>query len=103
MASLRMEKNRLRFRLKANEMEQLNKDKQLTVHNPVGGLGFFVGEKRSMQLQEGGFYALFITMQDIKNLQDMRPSKEGLIFRQDGMDIHFELDIKKTRMKTKKD
>ncbi len=95
MASLRMEKNRLRFRLNISEIEQLYNKKELIIHNPIGGFGFLVSETRHIELRNNGFYSLFVTNQDIKELKDKSPSKDGLIFEQDNMQIHFELDIKK--------
>ncbi len=97
MASLRIELNRLRFRLNAIELEQLMEYKKLIVQNPIGGFGFFMGDEMRMELADDGQYRLFVTSANIADLQQKRPSKDGLVFRQDDMQIHFELDIKKQR------
>ncbi len=83
MVSLRIEKNRLRFRLSREDMQHLYLHKSITIHNPIGGLSVFVAEERYVELQEGGVYALFIPIEDIENLQQTAPSKEGLILNKE--------------------
>ncbi len=99
MASLRIENQTLRFRLKQSELEKLEKEQQFILHNPIGGFEIFMAKEKSVKLKDNGIYTLFITHEDIQKLWDISPSKDGIIFTYNLMNIHFELDIKQRKNK----
>lgn len=99
MAFLRIEDQILRFRLQVDELKQLEKEKQIIIHNAMGGFSIFVSEDYGVKVEEGGIYTLFVAPQHIQKLWDISPSKEGVILEQNPMKIHFELDIKKPKKK----
>lgn len=97
MPSLRIQQNILRFRLNSNELNLLQQNLQLSVHQPFGAFELIVGDARKLQY-DGNILQLIIPSADCQALINMGSSKDGLIFKQGDIQIHFELDIKRSKI-----
>lgn len=96
MPSLRIQQDVLRFRLNSNELNLLQQNLQISVHQAFGAFEIIVGGERKLQY-EGSVLQLIIPSADCQELLNMGPSKDGLSFSQDDTEIHFELDIKRAK------
>lgn len=96
MPSLRIQQDILRFRLNINELNLLQQNLQISIHQPFGAFEIIVGSERKLQY-EGNVLQLIISSADCQELLNMGPNKDGLIFTQDDTQIHFELDIKRPK------
>ncbi|MFV0321309.1 MAG: hypothetical protein ACK5LE_02870 [Alphaproteobacteria bacterium] len=96
MPSLRIQQDILRFRLNINELNLLQQNLQISIHQPFGAFEIIVGSERKLQY-EGNVLQLIIPSADCQELLNMGPNKDGLIFTQDDTQIHFELDIKRPK------
>lgn len=98
MPSLRIQQNILRFRLNINELNLLQQNLQIGVHQSFGTFDIIVGNERKLQY-DNNILQLTIHADDCQELLNMGPNKDGIIFTQDEIQIHFELDIKRAKKK----
>lgn len=96
MPSLRIQQDVLRFRLNINELNLLQQNLQIGVHQPFGAFDIIIGNEYKLQYA-GDILQLIIRADDCRELMDMGPNKDGIIFTQDDTQIHFELDIKRPK------
>ncbi|MFV0431316.1 MAG: hypothetical protein ACK5MJ_03965 [Alphaproteobacteria bacterium] len=96
MPSLRILEGKVRFRLSKEELQTLEQQHIISLSQPFGSFAIITSDRQEL-ITEGGVAKLLIRPQDITELMEMEPSREGISFNQDDMSIHLEVNIKKSR------